>query len=40
MFLPGFLGTRADVLIDSVTLSFVIILPRVMRSLRLPAVQA
>ena len=40
MLLPGFLGTRADVLIDSVTLPFVIILLRVMRSLRLPAVQA
>ena len=27
MFPPGFLGTRADVLIDIVTLSFIIILP-------------
>jgi len=27
MFPPGFLGTRADVLIDIVTLSFIVILP-------------
>ncbi len=27
MFPPGFLGTRADVLIDIVTLSFIIVLP-------------
>jgi putative membrane protein len=27
MFPPGFLGTRADILIDIVTLSFIIILP-------------
>ncbi len=27
MFPPGFLGTRADILVDIVTLSFIIILP-------------
>jgi uncharacterized membrane protein YkgB len=27
MFPPGFLGSRADILIDIVTLSFIIILP-------------
>ena len=35
MFPPGFLGTRADVLIDIVTLSFIIILPILIISWRL-----
>ena len=35
MFPPGFLGTRADVLIDIVTLSFIIILPMLIISWRL-----
>ena len=35
MFPPGFLGTRADMLIDIVTLSFVIILPLLIYSWRL-----
>ena len=38
MFPPGFLGTRADVLIDIVTLSFVIILPMLVWSWRLARV--
>ena len=39
MFPPGFLGTRADVLIDIVTLSFVVILPLLIWSWRLARVQ-
>lgn len=39
MFPPGFLGTRADVLIDIVTLSFVIILPMLVWSWRLARVE-
>lgn len=35
MFPPGFLGTRADILIDIVTLSFIIILPLLIWSWRL-----
>jgi hypothetical protein len=39
MFPPGFLGTRADVLIDIVTLSFIIILPLLIWSWRLARVE-
>lgn len=39
MFPPGFLGTRADVLIDIVTLSFVVILPLLIWSWRLARVR-
>ena len=39
MFPPGFLGTRADVLIDIVTLSFIVILPLLIVSWRLVRVQ-
>ena len=35
MFPPGFLGTRADMLIDIVTLSFVVILPLLIISWRI-----
>lgn len=38
MFPPGFLGTRADVLIDIVTLSFIVILPLLVWSWRLARV--
>ena len=39
MFPPGFLGTRADVLIDIVTLSFIVILPILIWSWRLARVK-
>jgi ABC-type enterochelin transport system permease subunit len=39
MFPPGFLGTRADILIDIVTLSFIIILPLLIWSWRLARVE-
>ena len=39
MFPPGFLGTRADMLIDIVTLSFIVILPLLIVSWRLARVQ-
>lgn len=39
MFPPGFLGTRADVLIDIVTLSFVVILPLLIWSWRLARIR-
>jgi len=39
MFPPGFLGTRADVLIDIVTLSFIVILPLLIWSWRLARVK-
>ena len=39
MFPPGFLGTRADALIDIVTLSFIVILPLLIISWRLVRVK-